>query len=131
MNLSSRLARHFPVAVRRRDEEYHWQKLVRIESGSDTEVDATIRGSQQYSVDLSWEDGKLSVGCDCPYFESNGPCKHLWAAILAPEAQGFLWAAAPAGELILDDALGPAEEFTLAALVEPVQPKPARPAPWR
>ena len=35
MNLSSRLTRDFPVAVRRRGEEYHWQKLVRIEEASD------------------------------------------------------------------------------------------------
>ena len=66
MTLSSRLAGDFPVAVRRRGEEYHWQKLVRIESGSDANVEATIRGSQQYGVELSWEPGALSVSCDCP-----------------------------------------------------------------
>jgi len=28
--------------------------------------------------------------CECPFFESEGPCKHLWATILAAEAKGFL-----------------------------------------
>ena len=107
MNLSSRLTRDFPVAVRRRGEEYHWQKLVRIEEGSDTDVAATIRGSQQYeSRSCLGSRASLSVWCDCPYFESNGPCKHLWAAILTAESRGFLSSAATDESLTLDDALG-------------------------
>jgi superfamily II DNA or RNA helicase len=134
MKLSSRLTRDFPVAVRRRGEEYHWQKLVRIEEGSDANVEATIRGSQQYGVELSWEPGALSVWCDCPYFESNGPCKHLWATILTAESRGFLSSAATDEVLTLDDALGVSVPHFRDDIEPPGKPKLVpvpKPAAWR
>ena len=99
------MAGDFPVGIRRRGEEYHWQKLVRIEQGSKDHVEATIRGSQQYEVEIDWKPGELSVYCACPYFESNGPCKHLWAVILTAESRGFLSAAATDENLALHDVL--------------------------
>jgi superfamily II DNA or RNA helicase len=134
MNLSSRLAGDFPVAVRRRGEEYHWQKLVRIEEGSDAYVEAAIRGSQQYGVELSWEPGALSVRCDCPYFESNGPCKHLWATILTAESRGFLTSAAADNALTLDDALDADAPHLSGDIENPGKPKLVpipKPAAWR
>jgi superfamily II DNA or RNA helicase len=134
MNLSSRLAGDFPAGVRRRGEEYHWQKLVRIEKGSDTEVDATIRGSQQYEVELSWAPGALSVWCDCPYFESNGPCKHLWATILTAESRGLLSSAARDESLTLDDALGASIPDFHDKIKAPGRPElvpPPKRAVWR
>ena len=129
MNLSSRLAPDFPIAVRRRGEQYHWQKLVRIEEGSDTKIEATIRGSQQYAVHMSWQPGELTVRCDCPYFESNGPCKHLWAAVLTAESRGFLSSAAADNELALDDAAVSEKDFELQSERVPVAPP--KPAAWR
>ncbi len=113
MNLSSRLVSDFPIATRRRGEEYYWRRLVQIDHGSDQTVGATIRGSEPYAVDVTWEPGALNVSCDCPYFESNGPCKHLWATILAAEARGFLSRAARDKSLVVDDGTGlqlPAEK---------------------
>src|SRR5215469_6167702 len=134
MNLSSRLAGDFPAGVRRRGEEYHWQKLVQIEKGSDTGVDATIRGSQQYEVEMSWEPGALSVWCDCPYFESNGPCKHLWATILTAESRGLLTSAARDESLTLDDALGASIPDFHDKIKAPGRPElvpPPKRAVWR
>ncbi len=132
MSLSSRLARDFPVAVRRRGEEYHWQRLVRIEQGSDAKVEAIIRGSQQYEVELSsWETAVMSVSCPCA--ESNGPCKHLWATILTAEARGFLSSAANDDTLTLDDALG-AGPIPGSEALSTVKPKPVlatKSAAWR
>ncbi|HEX3876931.1 MAG TPA: DEAD/DEAH box helicase [Bryobacteraceae bacterium] len=99
--------------MRRRGEEYHWQKLVRIEDGGESSVKATIRGSQQYDVELTWQPGKLTVYCDCPYFESNGPCKHLWATLLTAEARGLLSSAAADAHVELDDTLQKGSDFTL------------------
>jgi superfamily II DNA or RNA helicase len=106
LNLSARLAPQFTSNVRRRGEEYYWRDQVRIERASGTELHARVRGSQTYDVELNFRDGILSVWCDCPYFVDNGvPCKHLWATILAAEAQDGLSAATSAPQLVLSDDL--------------------------
>jgi len=104
LNLSARLAPQFTRNVRHRGEEYYWHDQVRIERASESELHARVRGSQTYDVELNFRDGTLSVWCDCPYFADNGvPCKHLWAAILAAEAEGGLSVAASAPQLVLSD----------------------------
>src|SRR6516162_5753262 len=97
MILSARFAGKFSSTIRKRGEDYYRQRRVRIDRGSDTEVSASVRGSQAYYVDLDWSGDRLSVWCECPYFLDSGlPCKHLWAAMLAAEAQGYLSPAAAA-----------------------------------
>jgi hypothetical protein len=49
-----------------------------------------VRGSDAYAVLLSVRRSKLGVFCTCPYFESEGRCKHVWATMLAAEARGNL-----------------------------------------
>ncbi|HLH43373.1 MAG TPA: SWIM zinc finger family protein, partial [Bryobacteraceae bacterium] len=90
MNLSRKLSGYFSSAVRARGQEYYWQGRVRVGYGSADSVDAQVRGSRVYNVKLDWERGVLSGRCDCAYFETDGACKHLWAALLASEARGFL-----------------------------------------
>jgi superfamily II DNA or RNA helicase len=104
MNLSRRLAGNFSGAVRQRGQSYFWQGRVRIRDGSESDVAASVRGSQNYEVSLVWHsgDGVLSANCDCLYFDSDGPCKHLWAAILAAESDGYLAATAAAPKLTLN-----------------------------
>jgi len=75
---------------------------VRIQYGSDSEVEAQVQGSRSYDVTLRWTEGTLSAECDCQYFDSEGPCKHLWATILAAETLGYLSAAASATDLVID-----------------------------
>jgi superfamily II DNA or RNA helicase len=105
MKLSTRLAKEFGTNVRDRGEEYFWRGRVRIEDGSDTEVEACVRGSETCYVSLEWNDGVLGTWCDCSYFiESGIPCKHLWASILSAESQGYLTAAALAPHVVLDTA---------------------------
>ena len=128
MNLSSRLAQDFPLSVRRRGQEYQWQGLVRIENGDDDDVRASIRGSQRYEVEVSWKPGELTVYCDCPYFESTGPCKHIWATILAAEVQGRLSSAVADRELKLRDELS--IEHNVIRMPGPASGPPP-PALWR
>ena len=66
---------------------------MRIVTGSESEVGARVQGARDYYVDITCEDDELNMWCDCPYFDSTGPCKHLWATILAAEAKGYLGAA--------------------------------------
>src|SRR3990172_2279176 len=63
---------------------------VKIKQADDFHVEARVRGSNNYVVTLSLEDGQLVVFCDCPYFESNGRCKHIWATILETDKTGYL-----------------------------------------
>lgn len=100
--------------MRRRGEEYHWQRLVRIGDAGDDFVEATIRGSQRYPVDLWWAPGSLKVSCECPYYESNGPCKHIWATILTAEARDLLSSAAADPNLQLVEDLGGLERASEA-----------------
>jgi superfamily II DNA or RNA helicase len=101
-NLSRRLARYFSGTVRHRGQSYFWQGRVRIRDGSESDIAATVRGSQNYAVELNLQDGVLSASCECLYFDSDGPCKHLWATILAAEADGYLAEAVSAPTLVLD-----------------------------
>src|ERR1700730_10390561 len=134
MNLSTRLAGDFDAAVKKRGQSYYWQGLVRIRRGSDSEVEAQVRGSRRYDVDLDWADGSLSAWCDCPAFDSNGPCKHIWATILAADAHGYLSAAAAATDLTrLYDGYDPTEDLDdEEPLPRPaLVPKPPPPPAWR
>ena len=101
MNLSKRLTGDFSATVRNRGKNYYWQGRVRIHHASNSQVDALVRGSRSYEVSLDWEDGVLFASCDCPHFESDGPCKHLWATILAADGRGYL-SAASAADVVLD-----------------------------
>src|SRR5258708_11976081 len=100
MNLSKRLTGDFSATVRNRGRNYYWQGRVSIRHASNSQVDAHVRGSRNYEVSLDWEDGVLAASCDCAHFESE-PCKHLWAAILAADARGYL-SAVSAPDVILD-----------------------------
>src|SRR5580693_5503783 len=102
MNLSRKLAREFDDDVRSRGASYYLGRKVNIEAGSSTQAYAHVKGSRKYQTSLEWEDGTLYALCDCPYFESVGPCKHLWATILAAEGQGHLSKAASASALVMD-----------------------------
>jgi superfamily II DNA or RNA helicase len=103
MNLSTRLAHYFTHTVRSCGEDYHDRRRVRVELGSESMMLASVRGSEVYDVELNFNDGRLSVWCDCPYFVDNGiPCKHLWACILAADEQRYLSAAALTADLVFD-----------------------------
>jgi superfamily II DNA or RNA helicase len=132
MNLVTRLAGDFSTNVRNRGKIYYWQGRVRIQHGSDSQVEAQVRGSRQYEVSLDYEAGVLSAWCDCSYFDSGGPCKHLWATILAADARGYLLAASRA-DLVLD--CGDLEDgkpfLSTGSPAVPKPPPPPQPPAWK
>lgn len=91
------LSTDFPSAIRTRGESYFRMGLVRNLRGSATQVEAEVRGSENYFVSFSIEEGALFGFCECPYFDSSGPCKHLWALVLAADSRGLLQAAQSRG----------------------------------
>ncbi len=102
MSLSTKLSGDFGGTVRRRGQNYVWQRLVTIDRGSDSSVAARVAGSRMYHVGIDWDQGLLSARCDCPYFVTEGPCKHLWATLLAAEARGYLSAVPSEPDLMVD-----------------------------
>jgi superfamily II DNA or RNA helicase len=86
--LSRVFAREFPAVIRARGAAYFQRRAVKIDLASSHEVHATVRGSDAYAVLLSARRTSLGVFCTCPYFDSAGRCKHVWATLLAAEARG-------------------------------------------
>jgi hypothetical protein len=90
MYLRKHLTSYFPTAVRSRGSDlYFWRKIT-ILTGDRSEVTAHAEGTQLYFVRLAREGQAIHVYCDCAYFDTDGPCKHLWATILAAEAKNYL-----------------------------------------
>jgi hypothetical protein len=131
VNLSDRLAGCFPSSMRSRGERYYRQGRVRVQEGSRCRLRARVRGSQNYKVSLEWKDHVLSAACDCLYFDSNGPCKHVWATVLAADAYRYLSQAASAADITLDCTETPsdAEWNELDEETPRPGPPPAPPAP--
>ncbi len=103
MQLALLLASRFGSIIRERGYQYFRQQRVRIQHGSTSELGAEVRGSQLYQVMLRWTGSQLAVLCDCGFFfDQDQPCKHLWAAILAADANNLLSDAAAAPVLTLD-----------------------------
>ncbi len=106
MSLAKRFSNYFTSSVRNRGYSYFVSGAVRIQAGTDLYVEAAVKGSERYIVDLSYDSGELIAACECPYFESNLDfCKHIWATMLAADRFGHLGALKSVDrvELILDD----------------------------
>ena len=77
--------------IRAKGKMYSDWNQVKILSTSDSKIDAKVQGSGKnvYDVTISIEPGSIIVNCTCPFFESYGACKHVWATILTAEKNGF------------------------------------------
>jgi superfamily II DNA or RNA helicase len=92
MKLASALSYHFDDDVRARGASYYRLGAVRIKRGNATGIEAGVRGSRVYDVEIAWDGRRLTLFCDCPYYEDVGACKHIWATILAADAQNYFTA---------------------------------------
>ena len=92
MKLASVLSPHFDSDVRARGASYYRLGAVRIKRGNATGVEAGVRGSRVYDVEIAWDGSRLALFCDCPYYQDVGACKHLWATILAADSQNYFTA---------------------------------------
>jgi superfamily II DNA or RNA helicase len=80
----------FPDSVKAKGSRYLQEGRVRLVAGSAWRVRAVVAGTATYSIGVGREDDTLRLSCTCPYFESDGPCKHLWATLLLARDRGFL-----------------------------------------
>ncbi len=73
--------------IRARGREYFDAGAVTLEVAGPARVLATVMGSRLYGVELAAGPAGLGVKCTCPYFDREAEwCKHIWAAILAVDA---------------------------------------------
>lgn len=66
-----------------RGKTYHDQNRVQWLDENDEGVDARVRGTRDYTVQLWEEGGKIRYNCDCPVGQDGEFCKHCVAAALA------------------------------------------------
>lgn len=90
MSLILQLAGDFSAEIRSRGNEYFRQGKVRIKNASPMNLEAEVQGNDKYKVSLWREGNEISVRCSCPYYESDGLCKHLWAALLTADSENHL-----------------------------------------
>ena len=77
--------------TRERGRDYFVSRRVTVVEADAWHVDATVRGSLSYDVELVRERDAIEAWCSCPYCEEYfEPCKHIWATLLAAEAGGYL-----------------------------------------
>src|SRR5271157_2614605 len=90
MTLAAKLAFEFDKRVQFKGLGLSRGGAIRIQRAGPDHLFALVTGSQEYTVNLAFSDGRLEVSCDCPYFAEWGPCKHLWAAVLEADRRGSL-----------------------------------------
>src|SRR5262245_43739266 len=90
MALILQLAGEFPSHVRASGNEYFRSGKVKIKNGSPMNLEAAIEETPPQNVRLWREGNEISVRCTCPEYATGGPCKHLWAALLAGDAENYL-----------------------------------------
>lgn len=101
--LVQKLAHYFPDRERRLGSEYWRQGRVRLARVSADAVQGQVRGTHFYWASLSWRRPYLQGVCECPAYEREGRCKHLWAMVLAVEMGEGLESARAASPLLMGD----------------------------
>jgi len=114
-----------------RGRQYFLSGAVKRIEGDALSINAVVQGTIQYDVTISSVDGFLDYSCTCPYFERDfEPCKHIWAACLAAEQQGYLKGAGDFSSPDFSEAIP--EVFPRKAYPKPALVKKPAPTPgWR
>ena len=94
----------FPATTRQKGNDYFRSGHVDILATTPRGAAAAVHGSRLYTVSVEWRGKYVTGDCTCPAFSDYGPCKHLWATLLALDARHFL----PKHAEFHDDAVGEA-----------------------
>lgn len=113
MALAHEVRSFFGGKVRERGHGYFERRAVSIDLGNAWNVQAWVRGTERYRVNLNRGpsgrnrgSSRLTAWCTCPFAEGGEACKHIWATVLAATAQG----------LLAGDGHSPITDFRLSAL---------------
>jgi superfamily II DNA or RNA helicase len=89
--LSHVLAPYVGERTRTKGYSYFVTGAVTILQGTSEMVTAEVRGTDIYEVSVVREDAGFVAGCECPFFlDRVDICKHIWATVLAADAEGLL-----------------------------------------
>jgi superfamily II DNA or RNA helicase len=90
MKLTAALAQQVPTGSRSRGYSYFIAGAVRTLAADGGAIEATVKGSELYTVRLQPNADLLLGSCSCAFFEDRLEiCKHIWAVILAAEAESL------------------------------------------
>jgi superfamily II DNA or RNA helicase len=133
MGLAEVLARDVPERTRVKGNRYFLGGAVRAIEGSDTHVTATVRGTEWYQVHLTRFGDEILASCGCPYFTDQADfCKHIWAVILAADAEGFLIGDAPlTRDVYLESAYGASASRAEPLITDERHHPPQVREPWQ
>ncbi|HVJ26229.1 MAG TPA: DEAD/DEAH box helicase [Vicinamibacterales bacterium] len=77
--------------TRAKGHSYFVTGTVSIMDASPDFVSAHVRGTRLYQVTLTREDAGYTGACECPFFiDRQDICKHIWAVVLAADAEGLI-----------------------------------------
>jgi superfamily II DNA or RNA helicase len=90
-SLTARLFNQVDRLSQERGRRYFLRGAVDFVEGDDWSLQAGVQGTRHYDVRVWSEKHVVNVSCSCPFYERElVPCKHIWAALLAGEKNGFL-----------------------------------------
>src|SRR5437870_411970 len=102
MSFATQLSGQVDGQIQGRGRSYFLRGAVHILEGDAWSVQADVQGTSLYEVGLTRNKAAIKAWCTCPYFQDNlDPCKHIWATLLAAEAQGYLRGSGEQGRLRL------------------------------
>jgi superfamily II DNA or RNA helicase len=92
-----------------RGREYFVRGAVKQINGDGGSVNAVVQGTMRYDVEITRLDEFIDYSCSCPYFQRDfEACKHIWAASLAAEQNGYLGEIGRSSERVLSFKVSPA-----------------------
>jgi hypothetical protein len=120
MKLASHYAHVFSPQIRARGENCLKQGRVEVDAFTRDSVHASCEGDTSYFLAILKEENGFCLSCDCPYFESHGPCKHVYALLRIiderapdPTKLEFLRGAEAFGEVAFDIHEDSSEAFAM------------------
>lgn len=89
LGIANLLESEFSQAARSQGRQIFRFGQVRVKQGSNSVFKTVVTGDLAHQ-EITIEDGAISLWCDCTYYETDGPCRHLYAALLSADNQGYL-----------------------------------------
>jgi Superfamily II DNA/RNA helicases, SNF2 family len=129
MYLQSQFQNYFSGGIRKRGAEIYACREVTLVTGDRWHVQAHVRGTYRYTVQLLREDDSLHVLCTCPFFKSESACKHIWAVMLAADDKNYLIGNTGGVLGIVED--DPRDDLDENGTAAAAPPKPPAMAAWR
>jgi len=86
--------RMFDSVIRSQGWHYFRARHVALKNQSDMVLETMVRGTRVYDVRLNMRlignRADILMTCTCPYYESKGFCKHIWATLLLADLRGWV-----------------------------------------